>query len=681
MSARLDRLLRPQSIAVIGGGRWCENVIRQARLFGYDGQIWPVHPTKPAVASVAAFAHIGDLPGAPDAAFVGINRSATIGAVGELARRGAGGAVCFASGFLEAQPQAGDGGELQEQLLQAAGDMPILGPNCYGFINYLDGALLWPDQHGGVRVEKGVAIVTQSSNIAINITMQARALPLAYIVTAGNQAQNTISDIGAALLADPRVTALGLHIEGIGDLAAFEALAAAAHGLRKPVIVLKVGKSGPARAATITHTASMAGDEAAADALFRRLGLGRASSLAAFLEALKLAHVTGPLASNRIASMSCSGGEASLVADCAEPHGLRFPPLDQRQKDTLSEILGPMVRLANPLDYNTYIWGDRDKLAATFGAMMQGELAIGVVILDFPRADRCNDADWAHAVAACQRAAEVSGKPMAILASMSETMPEVWAQRIIDCGLLALGGMDEGLEALAIGARLGEFSGIAAPVMKPRATGKTITIGEAQAKQMLARHGLVVPRSKIADTPQRAGQAAEELGYPVVLKAIGLAHKTEARAVRIGLDSTTAVRDAESELDSASYLIEEMVAGGVAEVLIGITCDPAHGYLLTLGAGGDLTEIHADTRHLLVPASPADIEAALMGLRMAPVLTGYRSRPAADIGAIVDAAMAVQDCVVAAAGKIVEAEVNPLIAKPSGAVAVDALICMEEDDG
>ena len=205
--------------------------------------------------------------------------------------------------------------DLQDQLLAAAGDMPILGPNCYGFINYLDGALLWPDQQGGRRVESGVAIVTQSSNIAINLTMQSRGLPIAYAITAGNQAQIGIAEIGRGLLDDPRVTALGLHIEGFGDLRAFEDLALYAKQKNKPIVAIKVGKSAQAQAATVSHTASLAGGDAGAAALLKRLGIPRLDDLPSFLETLKLMHVTGPLQANTIATMSCSGGEASLAAE------------------------------------------------------------------------------------------------------------------------------------------------------------------------------------------------------------------------------------------------------------------------------------------------------------------------------------------------------------------------------
>ncbi|NOX74650.1 MAG: acetate--CoA ligase family protein, partial [Alphaproteobacteria bacterium] len=243
MTRDLTRLFQPKSIAVIGGGAWCVSVIEQCLKSGFTGAIWPVHPSKPEIAGLKAYRTLADLPAPPDASFIGVNRTVTISIVRDLATMSAGGAVCFASGFQEAEAEDDQAADLQAQLLEAAGDMPILGPNCYGFINYLDGAILWPDQHGGQPQDKGVAIITQSSNIAINLTMQTRALPLAYIITAGNQAQTGMAEIGMHVLADPRVTALGLHIEGFGDLRAFERLAQMAAKLGKPIIALKVGKS------------------------------------------------------------------------------------------------------------------------------------------------------------------------------------------------------------------------------------------------------------------------------------------------------------------------------------------------------------------------------------------------------------------------------------------------------
>ena len=672
MTRDLSRLFRPKSIAVIGGGAWCRLVIEQCQKMGFGGTIWPVHPKAEEVAGLPAFKDVDSLPEAPDAAFVGVNRFATIDVVRALSARGAGGAVCFASGFLEAAAEDAEGADLQAQLLEAAGDMPFLGPNCYGFINYLDGALLWPDQHGGQRAETGVALVTQSSNIAINLTMQKRGLPLAYVVTAGNQAQSGIAAIGEALLEDDRVTALGLHIEGFGDLRAFEALAARARALGKPIIALKVGKSAEAQAATVSHTASLAGGDAGAGALLSRFGIPRLDDLPSFLETLKLLHVTGRLPSNRIATISCSGGEASLAADTADARRVAFPPLNDRQKTDLRAALGPMVALANPLDYHTYIWRDTEAMTNAFAAMMDPQLAMTMLIADFPRGDRCDASDWECTIAAMIAARERTGANAGFIATLPELMPEEVAARLMEAGVVPFSGLTEAIAACeAASLCLPEPP---EPLLLPTATVEPDLIPEAEAKRQLSAYGLRVPHSKRAISATNARAVAVDLGFPVVLKGEGVAHKTEAGAVVLNLTSGQAVSDAAHDMPARSFLIEEMVTGAVAELLIGVVKDPAHGFVMTLAAGGTLTEVLQDSASVLLPASEADLETALNSLRVSRLLNGYRGAAAANREALMAAIRAVEAYVLENALGLEEIEINPLLCTPTDAVAADALM-------
>ncbi|WP_126137852.1 acetate--CoA ligase family protein [Tritonibacter mobilis] len=669
----LKRLFRPDSIAVIGGGTWCSAVIEQCRKMGFAGDIWPVHPKAEEVAGLPAYRDIEALPFAPDASFIGINRLATIDVVKALSARGAGGAVCFASGFLEAQAEDSEGADLQQCLLEAADDMPVLGPNCYGFINYLDGALLWPDQHGGQRVEKGVAIVTQSSNIAINLTMQKRALPLAYVVTCGNQAQTGLAEIGEALLEDDRVTVLGLHIEGFGDLRAFEALALKARQLGKQIVALKVGRSAQARAATVSHTASLAGGDAGAGALLARLSIPRLYDLPSFLETLKLMHVVGRLPSTRIATISCSGGEASLAADTAHGRGVSLPALNDRQRTDLRAALGPMVALANPLDYHTYIWRDVDAMTRAFSAMVDPQLAMTLLVVDFPRGDRCDPSDWECVTQAAIAVRQQTGQPIAIVATLPELLPEDVAEQLLAAGVVPMLGLSEAMSAIeAAGLPLPE---LAHPLLLPtKSHPDPDLVPEGEAKAWLARFGLRVPRSKPARSVVAARAVAADIGYPVVLKGEGIAHKTEEGAVRLNLTCGQDVSDAAVAMPTDRFLVEEMVTGAAAELLVGVVKDPAHGFVLTLAAGGTLTEIMQDSASVLLPASDAALNTALDSLRIAPLLSGYRGAPPADRAAILRAIRAVEAYVVAEAEGLEEIEINPLLCTPSDAVAADALI-------
>ncbi len=667
MTRDLSRLLRPRSIAIVGGGAWCDAVISQLLKSDYGGAIWPVHPKGGEVRKISVYKALSDLPNAPDAAFIGINRLATIDTVNALAAMGAGGAVCFASGFAE----VADGQTLNTQLLAAAGDMPILGPNCYGMINNLDGALLWPDQHGCTPVTSGVAILTQSSNIAINLTMQARALPISYVITCGNQEQTTQAQIALGLLDDPRVTAIGLHIEGFGDTAAWQTLARAAHAKNIPLVALKVGKSTQAQAATISHTASLAGSGAGASALLKRLGIARVDDLSTLIETLKILHVTGPLANTNIATISCSGGEASLAADLAHDLDLTFPPLNKSQHTALFNALGPKVTLANPLDYHTYIWRDTGAMTAAFSAMIDPVLALTLLIVDFPRADRCDPSDWDCAVQAALETRAQTGGNIAMVATLPELMPEPVAHRLLAGGVIPFNGLRDALHATSH-AQSQTAADLDLDLIQATQNDDSHLLNEVQAKSALAEHGLQIPANIATSEITKADMS--HLHFPVALKGTGFAHKTEAGAVILNLPTQQSVIDAATHIDTDTFLIEEMITDTVAELLVGIVKDPVHGFVLTIGAGGILTELLNDTTSLLLPSSKNALKQSLKSLKISALLEGYRGKLGADLDAIIDAILAVQNYVLANADKVEEIEINPLICTASTAIAADALI-------
>ena len=682
-SASLERLLRPSSIAVIGGAT-AARVVEQCDRMGFEGAVWPIHPTRPEVAGRPAFRTVEALPRAPDAAFVGVNRHAAIDAVAALAAAGGGGAICYAAGFLEAK----GGAELQDALVAAAGAMPLVGPNCYGLINFLDGVPLWPDQHGGVRLDaagRGVAIIMQSSNIAISVTMQRRGLPIAYMVTAGNQAQLGLSDLALALLEDDRVSALGLHVEAFDSVAGMEAVAARARARRVPLVALKMGRSRAAQAAALSHTASIAGADAGSAALLTRLGVPRAHGIGDFLEALKFLHAAGPLTGRRIGSLSCSGGEAGLMADAVADTGLTLPPLTPDHAAAVATTTHPLVTVANPFDYHTFSWGDEAALRTTFAAFAKGGFDANVLVLDFPRDDRCDDADWQVTAQAFEQALRDSDATGAVLATLAENMPERWAQALLARGIAPLCGISEGLAALEAAAVVGEAwrQPVAPPVLVPAvAAGVHRVIDEAEAKALLRRVGLATPAGGVAPDADAAVALAASLDGTVVVKALGVAHKTEQGAVRLGLRGAAAVRAAAQDLLplGAGLLVERQVEDVVCELIVGLKRDAQFGVLLTVGAGGVLVELVRDSVTLLLPTSADAVREALAGLRCAPLLRGHRGRPAGDVDAAVAAVLAIANFGVAHAAALEELDVNPLAVLPAGqgAVALDALLRIRE---
>ena len=700
-AARFARLLRPRNIAVIGGLA-AARVAEQCDRMGFDGALWPVHPKHDRIAGRPVFRSVADLPGAPDAAFVGVNRHATVEAVSALASGGAGGVICYASGFRESD----DGEALQHALVEAAGEMPILGPNCYGLINLLDGIALWPDQHGGRRLgpdERGAAIVSQSSNMAISMTMQRRGLPVAYVATAGNQAQLGLSRIALALLDDDRVSALGLHVEAFDSVAGFEALARRARERKVPVVVMKTGRSERGRAANLSHTASVAGSAAGADAFLRRLGFARARGIPEFLETLKLFHVHGALGGPRLGVMCCSGGEASVLSDAVEDTGLALPALAPEHAAEVRKTVHPLVAVANPLDYHTFSWGDGPALTGIFTAFARGGFDATMLVLDFPRTDRCDDAEWEITVDAFDRAMRSAGASGVIAATLGENLPEERAVQLARLGIAPLAGVREALAAIECAATVGDawrapprapvvvhrsprgepaLLDDAAPrspvVVQPGPPGEPVLLDEASAKAWLGEFGVAVPPGSVARDTDEAAEIAASLGGPVAVKALGVAHKTERGAVRLGLREPAEVREAARDLLvlGDSVLVERYETDVVAELIVGAHRDPQLGLLLSVGSGGTLVELVADTITLLLPVADSDVREALAALRSAPMLRGWRGREPADVDAAVASILAVADFAVANGDRIEELDVNPLGVgeRGKGAVALDALI-------
>lgn len=743
---RFGRLLKPRSIAVVGG-QWAETVITQCRQAGFDGDVWPVHPKRNRLAGELCYASLDDLPGVPDATFVAVNKERTIELVASLAAMDAGGAICFATGFGERAALDRDAEARQRRLTDAAGDMPVIGPNSYGLLNYLDGIALWPDQHGGKAVERGVAVITQSSNIAINLSMQRRGLPLAYLITAGNQAQTTLAQLAASVLEDERVTALGLHIEGFSDIRAFESLAARARAMGKRIVVLKTGVTPLARAALMSHTRSLSGDDAAASAFIERLGLLRARGIGEFIETLKVLHLPRKVGGYRVLSMTSSGGEAALVGDFGANQGLQFPRLDDTQKAALQEVLGKEVALANPLDYHMGIRDDRAAMEAMVLAMLQcheppasatksandqfpSPADVALLVLDFPRTDRCDDASWRQALDAFVSASEHWQGVRAVIATLAENMPEEIVETLLQQDVVALCGLNDGLKALANAGWLdmadsaelplpvwlpenpdvsfkaaalslvegtgAERSGRSARRVSQEAWGlvqSAVTgrqpprqLDESTAKRWLNRFGVRVPvsvRLSFADVrsslslSRALDKASSAFSYPVVAKSLGVLHKSDANAIAMDIDNRRELERAIREIDcEGGCLIEEQVDNAVVELLVSVVQDPVHGLLMTIGAGGVATEVLADTVHCLVPATRAELDRRIDRLRCAPLLNGFRNRAAVDRDMLLDTLESLQQAALQLGERLVELEVNPLLCSSEACTAVDAFVAV-----
>jgi acetate---CoA ligase (ADP-forming) len=671
----LSRLVFPNSIAFIGGNE-CAVAIQRCREFGFAGTIHAVHPKRDEVGGVQAVKSLDVIGGPIDAAFIAVKREATIDVVRQLRAKNCGGAVIYASGFAE----TGDD-HLQRELLDAADGMPLLGPNCYGFVNGLGRVALWPDEHGIKPLERGIAIITQSGNIACNMTFTRRALPLAAVFAIGNQADVDMARMVYFLSADDRVTAIGLHVEGLNDLPAFAAACEIARQRRKPIVVLKTGKSEQGAKVALSHTSSLSGADSMYDALFKRHGVARCASITSFVETLKFLHL-GSTQGAKLVSLSCSGGEAALAADLAVNRSISFPEFDkataQRVRDTLSDL----VTVSNPLDYHTFIWNQMDKMTATFSAALSGGFDVGMLILDAPPPPMNADA-WYIAARAFKQAALNTGTRAAVVATLPECMPMDLAEELLAAGIAPMLGLDDALSAFENAATVGaaQTSAIKPPkqnvIPRPKiVVGMMFT--EHSYKKWLAEFGLPIPRGEECK-PDQAARVARRIGFPVVAKVSSplIAHKTEILGVALNLRSAKEVEVAVAGFGKKhrNVLIEEMIPGAVAELIVGITRDPQFGLALVVGAGGVLAELLKDTATLLLPTNRSEIETALKCLKVWKLIEGFRGK-SGDKEATIAAIEAIAHFADFHADTLQELDVNPLLVLPKGAVAVDALVKM-----
>jgi acetyl-CoA synthetase len=695
LNSALQRLIAPRRIALIGAGAWTDAVAAGASTLGFTGTLWRVHPSRPSTEAARIYRSVSELPGAPDAAFIAVPGPEVAAVAAGLATLGAGGFVCFSAGFSETGTEAGE--RLTRDLGRAAAGLPYFGPNCYGFVNFLDRAALWPDQVVGPIVERGVALICQSGTIALTLMFNDRSLPIGQIFTVGNQTRLAVEDLIEFLCGDPRITAFGLYLEGVHSTERFARAADQARVAGKPIALIKTGRTPAAAAAVRSHTGALAGSDSVFDAFCRQAGIARCDTLGALCETLKLLHAGGPLPGNRVLIMGPSGGDMAMTADVARSFDLEFPPLPAARAATLRALLGGRVTPANPFDINTYHWFDPPALERVFAeALESGYDAVGFM-LDSPPEAHADTAAFDAVIdvfidAARGHPAARGGTRAALIASLPETISARIRQDCLDNGLAPLQGQREALEALAlagaVGAawRAGPGPRLQMPSLPFGSPSTTIrTLSEHDGKAALAEFGVRIPRGVIA-APGATADAAVTLGFPVVIKAVGphIAHKSDRGGLAVNVRTVADAIAAGERLRHLSHtlLVEEMIGGGVAEVLVGVASDAQFGQVLVLGAGGVLTELLADSVSILPPWSRDAVRRALERLAVWKLMSGYRGRPQGDVEALVGTVLDICRFASAHVDSLVELDVNPVIVLPAGAgaVAVDALIRLDNSD-
>ena len=626
---------------------------------------------RPCVASVA------ELPQAVDALVVAIPAADVAGAVAAGAELGCGGAIVLSAGFAEVETGREHQAALREVAL--AHDLPVCGPNGNGIVAVAERAAIWGDGLG--RLEPGaVAMITQSGNVGVNALGSRRGIRWHTVVSTGNQAVCAASDWLAALAAREGVRSVALFLESDDDGAALaEALAACAErGVG--VAVLKVGASAAGTRAASAHTGSLAGDHRVFRALVEEAGAAWAED---FHDLLELARTLAeprarPSGEGGLAVLTCSGGDSGVAADQAAALGLELPELASGTVKRLHALLPDAATLANPLDYTAMIWGDSEVLRDIV-AVVGADPAIDQLLLCYDHPDSA-DASWTAVREGLIAGIEGTSTAAIIASTLPDLLDERAALEFSARGLPAVAGLSAAMRCaralrtpLADPARLRE---IAAAAASEAASGDG-WIAEVETKVMLREAGIAVPRGDVARHPGPAVEIARELGWPVVAKlsSPSLQHKSDAGALVLAIRDEDELDQAFTRLSSlsaaedASVLVEEMVEPGV-ELLVAAHRDgvvPA----LVLGLGGTWTELLDDVAIVPLPASATRVERALLSLRGAAVLTAARGGEPVDVAAVAELGMQVGEVLLERGLGLIE--LNPVIARPNGAVAVDAV--------
>lgn len=692
----IARLLAPASVAVVGAsdkpGALGASVLGNLLRNDFAGKIYPVNPNRDRIGDLPCLPSVDALPLGVDVAVLAIPQAFVLDTVRGLAARQVGAAIIFSAGFAEGGPE---GLAQQAEIARIAreANMVIEGPNCLGLVNHVDNAALTFVETAITRpTGPALAVVSQSGAMAAVLctTMLARAVPVSYSVSTGNEAASGVEHYIDWLVRDPHTQVVAMIVEQFRNPQAFLAAARAIHAAGKRIVLLHPGKSSAARESAATHTGAMAGDYALMRAKVERAGVIFAETLEELGDIAEILLRSPALPRAEVAVLGESGAFKALTLDLAEELGLPLADLHDGDSPELRAALPVFVPVSNPLDITAQGLSQPVIYTNTLNALLADD-RIGAVVAGIIQGDPVTAQIKVPAILAALHAAH---KPV-VFAGLDEgaDIPAHHIAALRAAGATWLPSTERALRALTRLGRaatrdLADATPDAFPI--PALDDETGVIPEYRAKALLAPLGLPFPRGGFAASEDAAVAAASASGYPVAMKAqaTALSHKSEAGGVILNLPDEAAVRAAWTRIHAnvAAYdagitldgvLIETMGARGL-EMIVGAKNDPDWGPVVLAGFGGVTAEILKDVALITPDLDETQITAALMGLKNAPLLAGWRGAPALDVPALVALIRKVAALLVAHP-RLLELDLNPVILRPEGdgLLALDALMLVE----
>lgn len=711
---KVEALLTPKNVVIVGAsdrpGSWAMRLWRNLGRYGYPGAIYPVNPRRTEIWDQTCFPDFASLPELPDHLAVLVPAPLVPRTLREAARAGARSATIYTAGFDEGHDTASK--ELGRDLAAAVREtgLAVSGPNCFGNIAAANRLVTFMEDRELPLVPGPVALAGQSGGVMMftNRVLEERGIYSSYVISSGNETGLTISDYVAYFAADPAIRVILCYTEAIRDLPKFAAACRMAQQANKPVVMTKLGQSEEGKAAALAHTGALAGTVDVFDAVAGELGVIRTDTLDQAVEAVEfLVHSRIP-EGGRLAGITLSGAYRGMLLDAASRNGLSFAALAPETLERLESLISVGAGAGNPLDGGFAVVSSADTYLACIEAMdTDPNTDILLVQEELPREPGVPRAEKYIGIVE-EYARSRAKKPIAFVSMLTHSHSD--HSRALRAKCPSVPFLHEAHKALYVikkAVRWGELRNLGTDVRSARvsppediaglrgivrAAGAPTPVDEVTSKRALAQYGFTAPDERFVQTREDAAFAAEEIGYPVVLKGVAshLTHKSDAGAVLLGLQDADAVT---AGWDRITDNIDRSEAGGVdgmlvcrqvqggAEVVLGLHRDPEMGLVAMVGGGGVLLELARDVAFGGLPLTSAKAADMLAQTKVSRILKGYRGGEGFDSDAVIEALVGLgrfaEDF-----GDIIESvDINPFLVMADDAVMLDALVVLGAAEG
>lgn len=696
----ISKLLRPRAVAVVGaseksgfGGDTCRNILENQ---ADTSHVYPVNPKKETVFGKKCYPTLADLPEEIDLVILCTSQKTIVDFLKQAKAKGAGAAVVYASGYSEVG--TAEGKAFEKELVDAAKalDMVVMGPNCAGYINFGDDIFSFAFI-GDYKGKKGnIGFVSQSGQFCIDM-MKSAEMKYSFAISAGNSAMVQMEDYLNFLIDDSNTKVIALYLEGVKNPHKFEACLQKAMEKKKPVVILKAGRSPKGQATAASHTGSMAGSDKTYDAVFEKFGVIRADDMQDLRSTASLLATLRVLPKKPAFSAMClSGGETAVSADTGFLHGIEYPDFSEATLKKLNDMLPDFATPRNPLDMTAALCYDADAFASGITTVMSDpSIEMGLVGLTISdKVTVSNDIMFEGIRRAFE---QIPDKPLAVMSFMEAARNKELVERFQNAGIPVLPTTKYGFRALQ---HLQDF--ISHDTIKREArlaipeahSANTRALSEYESKKLLADNGVPVDLGYIAKTKAEVKEYAEKIGYPLVMKVESndILHKSDVGGVMLNIKSLEQAEEAYDKIlaNAAQHapnakingiLMQKMLKAGT-EMIIGLNSDPQFGPMLLVGMGGVFVEVFKDAALYPVPLNHDEALHMLQSLKSFKLLNGYRGNPPADIEVLTDMMVKISDFAYRKKDTLKELDMNPLFVYPKGeGVAIaDALAVMYEEE-